>query len=47
MKTTASSNRYSLIDAIRAVAIISMVIYHLCYDIFMVYEVDDRFMFYP
>ena len=47
MKTTASSNRYSLIDAVRAVAIISMVIYHLCYDIFMVYEVDDRFMFYP
>lgn len=31
--------RYSLIDAIRAVAIINMVVFHLCYDIFAVFGV--------
>ena len=37
MKTkTLSSDRYNFIDVIRAAAIISMVAYHLCYDIFVV-----------
>lgn len=44
---TISKNRYNLIDAVRAVAIISMVAYHLCYDIFMIYGVDSRFIYYP
>ena len=44
MKTkTISSARYNLIDVIRAVAIISMIAYHLCYDIFVVFEVDPSF----
>ncbi len=47
MKMTASANRYNLIDAIRALAIISMVTYHLCYDIFIVYGVDGGFPYYP
>ena len=32
-----TSRRYSLIDAIRAVAVISMVLYHLFYDIFCLF----------
>ena len=48
MKTkTISSARYNLIDVIRAVAIISMIAYHLCYDIFVVFEVDPSFDKYP
>lgn len=43
MKTKNRSDRYNLIDVIRALAIISMVIYHLCYDIFVVYGVDVSF----
>lgn len=35
--------RYSLIDAIRAVAIINMVAYHLCYNIFVVFGVWPTF----
>ena len=32
--------RYDLIDTIRGIAIVSMVIFHCCYDIFMVYGHD-------
>lgn len=32
--------RYDLIDTIRGIAIVSMVIFHCCYDIFMVYGRD-------
>ena len=32
--------RYDLIDTIRGIAIISMVIFHFCYDVFMVYGRD-------
>lgn len=35
--------RYSLIDAIRAVAVINMLIYHLCYDVFVVFGVWEGF----
>lgn len=41
--TDSASNRYNLIDVIRALAIISMVAYHLCYDIFVVFGVDTGF----
>ncbi|MBR1533979.1 MAG: DUF1624 domain-containing protein [Ruminococcus sp.] len=47
MKTKNLSNRYNLIDVIRALSIISMVVYHLCYDIFIVYERDPAFDQYP
>ena len=32
--------RYDLIDTIRGIAIISMMIFHFCYDVFMVYGQD-------
>lgn len=32
--------RYDLIDTVRGIAIISMVIFHFCYDVFMVYGQD-------
>ena len=35
--------RYSLIDAIRAVAVINMLLFHLCYDIFVVFGVWTDF----
>lgn len=47
MKTKNLSDRYNMIDVIRALSIISMVIYHLCYDIFIVYEIDPAFDQYP
>ena len=41
MKTkTSTPDRYNLIDVIRAAAIISMIAYHLCYDIFIVFHAD-------
>lgn len=33
--------RYSLIDAIRAVAVINMILYHLCYDILWFFAEDQ------
>ena len=38
-----NSRRYSLLDAIRAVAILNMIAYHLCYDIFCVFGVWSEF----
>lgn len=35
--------RYSLIDAIRGIAVVNMVIYHLCYDIFCAFGVWRAF----
>ncbi len=40
MKKKDLSSRYHLIDALRGLAIINMVLYHLCYDIFEVFEVS-------
>ena len=45
--TTKTSDRYNLIDVIRALAIISMIAYHLCYDIFVVFEVYPDFWLHP
>lgn len=39
----AAADRYSLIDAIRAAAVLNMIAYHLCYDIFCVYGVWPAF----
>ena len=44
MSETKQPIRYSLIDAIRAVAIINMIVYHLCYDIFFVFGVWEDFI---
>lgn len=38
--------RYYIIDNIRAITIVSMVIYHLCYDIFVFFGVDANFIGY-
>lgn len=37
---TTRSERYDLIDTIRGIAIVSMVIFHFCYDMFMIYGRD-------
>lgn len=37
------SRRYSLLDAIRAVAVINMIAFHLCYDIFCAFGVWPEF----
>ncbi|WP_407452097.1 heparan-alpha-glucosaminide N-acetyltransferase [Bifidobacterium pullorum] len=39
--------RYDLIDTIRGIAIISMVIFHFCYDVFMVYGRDPSWYSQP
>ena len=44
MGGSVSKPRYGLIDAIRGVAVINMVVYHLCYDIFCVFGADPGFM---
>ena len=41
------STRYSLLDAIRAVAIVNMIVYHLCYNIFCVFGVWADFYRHP
>ena len=41
MKHKDLSNRFNLIDAVRGVAVINMVAYHLCYDIFEVFAVSQ------
>lgn len=35
--------RYGIIDAIRAAAVVNMILYHLCYDIFIVFGVWEDF----
>ena len=39
--------RYELIDAFRGFALVNMVIYHFCYDIFAVYGLDPVWFTYP
>jgi uncharacterized membrane protein len=40
-----TSVRYRLLDTIRALAILNMVAYHLCYDLLVVYGGDPSFLF--
>lgn len=35
--------RYSLLDSIRAIAVVNMILYHLCYDIFCVFGIWQDF----
>lgn len=40
------NRRYSLIDAIRGIAVVNMILYHLCYDIFCAFGVWTDFVLY-
>lgn len=42
-----TENRYCLIDVIRGAAIISMIVYHIFYDVFVVFGVDAEFYLLP
>ena len=35
--------RYGLIDAVRGFAVLNMIVYHLCYDLFCIYSLDAAF----
>lgn len=37
------NRRYSLIDAIRGIAVVNMILYHLCYDVFCAFGVWSDF----
>lgn len=37
------NRRYSLIDAIRGIAVVNMILYHLCYDVFCAFGVWNDF----
>lgn len=39
--------RYFLLDSLRGITIVSMVVFHLCYDIFMINSVNTDWYFYP
>lgn len=39
--------RLGLIDAIRGFAVLNMIVYHLCYDLFVVYSLDTGFWLRP
>ena len=41
------SARYQLIDTLRGVALINMVLFHFCYDLFMVYGLDTGWALSP
>lgn len=42
-----SCERYHLIDSIRGFALINMVAFHLCFDIFAIYAVNTKWYYYP
>ena len=39
--------RYGLIDAVRGFAVLNMIVYHLCYDLFSTYSLGPGFEFSP
>lgn len=41
------NKRYYLLDSLRGISIVSMVAFHLCYDIFMMYGLNTDWYFYP
>lgn len=41
------NKRYYLLDSLRGISIVSMVAFHLCYDIFMMYGLNTSWYFYP
>lgn len=41
------NKRYYLLDSLRGISIVSMIAFHLCYDIFMMYGLNTSWYFYP
>lgn len=41
------NKRYYLLDSLRGISIISMIAFHLCYDLFMIYGINTNWYFYP
>lgn len=41
------NKRYYLLDSLRGTSIISMIAFHLCYDLFMIYGINTSWYFYP
>lgn len=41
------NKRYCLLDSLRGISIISMIAFHLCYDLFMIYGINTSWYFYP
>ena len=41
------NKRYYLLDSLRGISTVSMVAFHLCYDIFMMYGLNTSWYFYP
>ncbi len=41
------NKRYYLLDSLRGISIVSMVAFHLCYDLFMMYGLNTSWYFYP
>ena len=39
--------RFCLIDSLRGLALVNMIAFHLCYNIFMIFGMDERWAFYP
>lgn len=44
---THSKPRYHLIDSLRGFALINMLVFHLLYDVFMIYSLDSGWFFQP
>lgn len=47
MHNKINSQRYYLIDALRGFALLNMVIFHLLYDVFQIYDIDAQWYFQP
>ena len=45
--STAIAGRYRLIDSLRGLAVVNMVIFHLLYDIFVIYRSDYKWALHP
>ena len=41
------NKRYYLLDSLRGISIISMIAFHLCYDLFMICGINTSWYFYP
>lgn len=42
MKKVDFEKRYNLIDALRGFALVNMIVFHFCYDIFMIYGLNTK-----
>ena len=37
--------RFCLIDSLRGLALVNMIAFHLCYNVFMIFGMDERWAF--